>query len=49
MIGAFYGLLFLAIRLTESNQLAERLVAELEESRAAQTRAAGLAERWSRD
>jgi signal transduction histidine kinase len=45
MIGAFYGLLFLSIRLTEANQLAERLVVELEESRAAQARAAGLAER----
>jgi signal transduction histidine kinase len=45
MIGSFYGLLLLAIRLTEANQLAERLVAELEESRVAAARAAGLAER----
>jgi signal transduction histidine kinase len=45
MIGSFYGLLFLAIRLGEANQLAERLLIELEQSRAAQARAAGLAER----
>jgi len=45
MIGSFYGLLFFAIRLGEANELAERLVIELEQSRAAQARAAGLAER----
>src|SRR5262249_47341997 len=45
MIGAFYGLLFLAIRLGEAYELAERLVVELEASRAAQADAAGLAER----
>jgi signal transduction histidine kinase len=45
MIGSFYGLLFFAIRLGEANQLAERLLIELEQSRAAETRAAGLAER----
>jgi signal transduction histidine kinase len=45
MIGAFYGLLFLAIRLGEAYELAERLVVELEASQAAQAEAAGLAER----
>jgi signal transduction histidine kinase len=45
MIGAFYGMLFLAVRLGEANRLAEHLVVELEESRAAQARTAGLAER----
>jgi signal transduction histidine kinase len=45
MVGAFYGVMVLAIRLGEANQLAERLVIELEGSRAAQARAAGLAER----
>ncbi len=45
MIGAFYGMLFLAMRLGEANRLAERLLAELERSRAAQARVAGLAER----
>jgi signal transduction histidine kinase len=45
MVGAFYGMMFLAMRLGEANQLAERLVVELEQSRAAQARAAGLAER----
>jgi signal transduction histidine kinase len=45
MIGSFYGLLFFAIRLGEANRLAERLLIELEQSRAAQARAAGLAER----
>jgi signal transduction histidine kinase len=43
--GAFYGMLFLAYRLSEANKQAEALVAELEESRAAEARAAGLAER----
>jgi signal transduction histidine kinase len=43
--GAFYGMLFLAQRLSSANKQAERLVAELKESRAAEARAAGLAER----
>ena len=45
LLGAFYGVLFLAIRLGEANELAERLLAELEQSRAAEALAAGLAER----
>ncbi|MFG3254076.1 sensor histidine kinase [Streptomyces sp. NPDC048172] len=45
MIGAFYGAMFLAMRLAEANRLAERLLAELEQSRAAEAEAAGLAER----
>jgi signal transduction histidine kinase len=45
MLGAFYGMMFLAIRLGEANRLAERLLIELEQSRAAEARAAGLAER----
>lgn len=45
MLASFYGVLFLAARLGEANRLAERLVIELEESRAAQAQAAGLAER----
>lgn len=45
MLGAFYAMMFLAIRLGEANQLAERLLTELEQSRAAEARAAGLAER----
>jgi signal transduction histidine kinase len=44
-LGAFYGMFFLAMRLAEANRLAERLVVELQGSRAAQARAAGLAER----
>jgi signal transduction histidine kinase len=44
-LGAFYGMLFLAMRLGEANRLAERLLVELEESRAVEARAAGLAER----
>jgi signal transduction histidine kinase len=43
--GAFYGMLFLAYRLSQANKQAEVLVAELKESRAAEARAAGLAER----
>lgn len=45
MLSGFYGTLFLAMRLGEANQLAERLLIELERGRAAQARAAGLAER----
>ena len=45
MVGAFYGMTFLAMRLGEANELAERLFVKVEQSRAAQTRAAGLAER----
>ncbi len=45
MIGAFYGVMFLAMRLGEANQLAERLLVELEQSRAAEAVSAGLAER----
>lgn len=44
-VAACYGLLFLAARLREANEQAEQLVIELERSRAAETRAAGLAER----
>jgi signal transduction histidine kinase len=44
-LGALYGMLYLAFRLAESNKQAERLVAELAQSQAAQARAAGLAER----
>jgi signal transduction histidine kinase len=44
-LGAFYGMFFLALRLGEANRLAERLLVELEASRAAEARAAGLAER----
>ncbi len=42
---AFYGILVLAYRLAEANKQAERLLAELEQSQAAQARATGLAER----
>lgn len=45
MLGAFYGMFLLAIRLGEANQRAEQLLVELEHSRAAEARAAGLAER----
>ena len=45
MLGAFYGMMLLAIRLREANERAEQLVVELEHSRAAQARAAGFAER----
>jgi signal transduction histidine kinase len=44
-VGGFYGLLLLAFRLNEANKQAERLLAELDKSQAAQARAAGLAER----
>ena len=42
---AFFGMLYLAFRLAEANKQAERLLAELKESQAAQARATGLAER----
>ncbi|MCP2329382.1 signal transduction histidine kinase [Hamadaea flava] len=45
MIGAFYGMFFLALRLREAHRRTQQLLAELEESRAAEARAAGLAER----
>ena len=45
MIGAFYGVMFLSMRLAEANRLAETLVVELEQSRAAEAAAVGLAER----
>ncbi len=41
----FYGMLFLAYRLGESNKQAEALLIELKESQDAQARATGLAER----
>jgi signal transduction histidine kinase len=41
----FFGMSLLAHRLREANQQAEELLAELEQSRAAEARAAGLAER----
>ena len=44
-LGAFYGMWFLTQRLDEANQQAERLLVELERARAAEVRAAGLAER----
>ncbi|WP_281899451.1 sensor histidine kinase [Phytohabitans aurantiacus] len=44
-LGAFYGMMVLAVRFSEANRMAERLLVELTESRAAQARAAGLAER----
>ena len=40
-----YGLLFLGVRLREANEQAEALLVELEQSRAVEARAAGLAER----
>ena len=42
---AFYGMLFLAFRLAEANKQAERLLAELQASQAAQAQAAAFAER----
>ncbi|NUR73859.1 MAG: sensor histidine kinase [Hamadaea sp.] len=45
LIGAFYGMFFLALRLNEANRRSARLLAELESSRAGEARAAGLAER----
>lgn len=45
VLGGFVGMAFLANRLGESNEQAEQLLVELEQSRAAEARAAGLAER----
>ena len=44
-IAAFYGMLVLAYRLAAANRRAESLLTEVQESQAAQARAAGLAER----
>ncbi len=44
-LAGFTGMLFLARRLGQANDQAERLLTELEASRAAEARAAGLAER----
>jgi signal transduction histidine kinase len=44
-LGAFYGMALLAGQLGQANQQAERLLTELEHTRAAEARAAGLAER----
>jgi signal transduction histidine kinase len=44
-LAACYGLAVLAVRLREANDQAGALLAELEQSRAAEARAAGLAER----
>ena len=44
-LGGFFGMVYFARRLAEATGLAERLLAELERGRAAQARAAGLAER----
>ena len=43
--GGFYVMTYLANRLGEANEQAERLLTELERTRAAEARAAGLAER----
>ena len=45
VLGALYGLLFLAFRLSEANKQAEELLAQLARGRAAEAQAAGLAER----
>jgi signal transduction histidine kinase len=45
VLGALYGLLFLAHRLSEANKQAEQLLAQLARGRTAEARAAGLAER----
>ncbi len=45
VLGGFVGMAFLANRLGEANEQAEQLLVELEHSRAAEARAAGLAER----
>jgi signal transduction histidine kinase len=44
-IGGFFGMAFLVNRLGQANEQAEALVVQLEESRAREARAAGLAER----
>lgn len=45
VLGGFFGMVYLSNRLGATNQQAERLVIELERSRAAEAQAAGLAER----
>lgn len=45
LLGGFFGMTFLALRLAAANQEAERLLLELQASRDAEARAAGLAER----
>ena len=45
VLGGFVGMAFLANRLGEANEQAEQLLVELERSRAAEARTAGLAER----
>jgi signal transduction histidine kinase len=45
VLGGLYGMAFLANRLSEANKQAEELLIELEQSRAAEALAAGLAER----
>jgi signal transduction histidine kinase len=45
MIAAFYGMLLLAIRLSDANRRTQQLLAELASSRDAQARAAQLSER----
>jgi len=45
LLAALWGMIFLAQRLAAANEQAERLLIELQASRAAETRAAGLAER----
>jgi signal transduction histidine kinase len=45
LLGGFVGMAFLANRLAEANEQAEALLVELEQSRATEARAAGLAER----
>ncbi len=45
VLGGFVGMAFLANRLGEANEQAEQLLVELEQTRAAEARAAGLAER----
>lgn len=45
VLGSLYGMMFLATRLADANEQAERLLIELEQSRAAELLSAGLAER----
>lgn len=45
LLASFYGMTFLAMRYGEATRHAEQLVGELRESRAAEARAAGMAER----
>jgi signal transduction histidine kinase len=44
-LAACYGLMFLAVRLREANEQAEALLVELEQTRAIEAQAAGMAER----